>query len=121
VGNCNAVQLSTYARLFGVLPIAYAGLIGYVLIGVALGSDRLASRAAAKAAARALFVLTFCGTLFSIYLTVLEPFVIGATCAWCLSSAVIMTLLLLLSANDLQIDRRRNAPAAGDDTAGSTA
>jgi len=30
VGNCNAVQLSTYARLFGVLPIAYVGLIGYV-------------------------------------------------------------------------------------------
>jgi uncharacterized membrane protein len=35
------------------------------------------------------------GVLFSIYLTFLEPFVIGATCAWCLSSAVIMTLLLL--------------------------
>jgi len=37
------------------------------------------------------------GVLFSIYLTFLEPFVIGATCAWCLSSAVIMTLLLLLT------------------------
>ena len=36
------------------------------------------------------------GVLFSVCLTFLEPFVIGATCAWCLSSAVIMTLLLLL-------------------------
>jgi uncharacterized membrane protein len=35
------------------------------------------------------------GTVFSIYLTFLEPFVIGATCVWCLSSAVIVTLLLL--------------------------
>jgi uncharacterized membrane protein len=34
------------------------------------------------------------GTLFSVYLTFLEPFVIGATCIWCLSSAVVMTLLL---------------------------
>jgi uncharacterized membrane protein len=37
------------------------------------------------------------GTLFSIYLTFLEPFVIGATCAWCLTSAIIMTALLWLS------------------------
>jgi uncharacterized membrane protein len=37
------------------------------------------------------------GMLFSIYLTFLEPFVIGATCAWCLASAVIMTALFWLS------------------------
>jgi uncharacterized membrane protein len=120
VGNCNAVQLSPYARLFGVLPIAYVGLTGYALIGVALGSARLTSGTTAQAAARALVILTLCGTLFSIYLTTLEPFVIGATCAWCLSSAVIVTLLLLLSANDLQIDRRGNAPATGGDAAVST-
>jgi uncharacterized membrane protein len=35
--------------------------------------------------------------LFSLYLTYLEPFVIKAVCAWCLTSAVIMTLLMLLS------------------------
>jgi uncharacterized membrane protein len=121
VGNCNAVQLSTYARLFGVLPIAYVGLVGYVLIGVALGIGWLTSGTTAKAAARALVILTLCGTFFSIYLTALEPFVIGATCAWCLSSAVIVTLLLLLSANDLQLERRGNGAATGDGAAGSTA
>jgi uncharacterized membrane protein len=41
--------------------------------------------------------MTVVGTLFSIYLTFLEPFVIGATCAWCLTSAVLMTVLMLLS------------------------
>jgi uncharacterized membrane protein len=45
----------------------------------------------------ALFAMTGLGTLFSIYLTFLEPFVIGATCMWCLSSATIMTLLHSLS------------------------
>lgn len=112
VGDCNAVQQSTYARLFGVLPIAYVGLVGYLLIGVAFGISRLASKTAAKAAARALFFLTLCGTLFSIYLTALEPFAIGATCTWCLSSAVIVTLLLLLSANGVRLNRQRNAAAA---------
>ena len=38
------------------------------------------------------------GTLFSIYLTFLEPFVIGASCAWCLASAVLMTAILVMSA-----------------------
>jgi hypothetical protein len=45
-------------------------------------------------AARALLGMTTFGTLFSIYLTFLEPLVIGATCAWCLSSANINTLQL---------------------------
>jgi uncharacterized membrane protein len=45
----------------------------------------------------ALLAMTFFGTLFSIYLTLLEPFVISATCAWCLASAVLMTLLLALT------------------------
>ncbi|NQV07202.1 hypothetical protein HQ535_11680 [bacterium] len=40
------------------------------------------------------------GTAFSIYLTFLEPFVIGATCAWCLTSALVVTGLLWLTASD---------------------
>jgi uncharacterized membrane protein len=47
--------------------------------------------------ALALLGMTLAGTLFSVYLTFLEPFVIGATCAWCLTSAVLMTVLMLLS------------------------
>jgi uncharacterized membrane protein len=37
------------------------------------------------------------GMLFSIYLTYLELFVIHAVCIWCLSSAVIITALMLLN------------------------
>jgi len=41
--------------------------------------------------------MTLGGTLFSVYLTFLEPFVIRATCAWCLTSAILMTALLLFT------------------------
>jgi uncharacterized membrane protein len=41
--------------------------------------------------------LAWFGLLFSIYLTFLEPFVIGATCVWCIISAVLMTLILVAS------------------------
>ena len=32
VGDCNTVQQSEYARLFGILPIGVLGLFGYVAI-----------------------------------------------------------------------------------------
>jgi uncharacterized membrane protein len=44
-----------------------------------------------------MFGMAAFGTLFSIYLTFLEPFVIGATCAWCLTSAILITILMLLA------------------------
>ena len=56
------------------------------------GPDELAGYAP-----RALFGVTLFGVLFSLYLTILEPFVIRAVCAWCLTSAVLVTLLMLLS------------------------
>ena len=97
VGDCNSVQQSEYAVLFGVLPVGMLGLAGYVAIVIAWAVSRFASGRIASLASAALLVMATFGVLFSIYLTFLEPFVIGATCAWCLSSAVIMTALLWLA------------------------
>jgi uncharacterized membrane protein/thiol-disulfide isomerase/thioredoxin len=96
VGDCNTVQQSAYAHLFGILPIGVLGLIGYAAILVAWGISRFAYGRMADFAAITLLTLTATGTLFSIYLTFLEPFIIGATCAWCLTSAILMTVLMLL-------------------------
>jgi uncharacterized membrane protein len=98
VGDCNTVQQSEYARLFGILPIGVMGLAGYVGILAAWLVARFVKTNLADLATLALFGMTAFGTLFSIYLTFLEPFVIGATCAWCLTSAILMTMLMLLSA-----------------------
>jgi uncharacterized membrane protein/thiol-disulfide isomerase/thioredoxin len=116
---CDAVQQSDHARLFGVLPVAYVGLAGYLLIAAAFGLSAVASGVVAEAAARALVALTLCGTLFSIYLTTLEPFVIGATCIWCLGSAAIMTLLLLLSADVTGLSGEQIADNATQTVSGS--
>jgi uncharacterized membrane protein len=97
VGDCNTVQQSEYARLFGILPIGVLGILGYLGIITAWLIGRFIKGRPARVASVTLFLMTAFGTLFSIYLTFLEPFVIGATCAWCLTSAVIMTLLMLLS------------------------
>lgn len=97
VGDCNTVQQSAYARLFGILPIGVLGVLGYIAILAAWCVQHYGRGRTASLAALALFIMTTLGTLFSIYLTFLEPFVIGATCAWCLSSAIIMTLLFWLT------------------------
>jgi uncharacterized membrane protein/thiol-disulfide isomerase/thioredoxin len=98
IGDCNTVQQSEYARLFGVIPIGLLGVAGYVAILVVWVWAQLGRGRFRQLAWLALFGMALFGTLFSIYLTFLEPFVIGATCAWCLTSAVTMTLVLSLSA-----------------------
>jgi len=98
IGDCNTVQQSPYSHLFGLISIGEFGLIGYVMILVAWAVARFARGRAGQLATLALFAMSFLGTLFSIYLTFLEPFIIGATCAWCLTSAVLMTILMVLTA-----------------------
>ena len=99
VGDCNTVQQSEYAFLFGVISVGLVGMLSYIAILGAWLIDRWGSERLADLAQAAIFLLAFVGTLFSMYLTFLEPFVIGATCAWCLTSAVVITTLMLLSAN----------------------
>jgi uncharacterized membrane protein len=97
VGDCNTVQQSEYARLFGILPIGVMGLAGYVAIMIAWLVARYTTGKIIDIANLSMFGMAVFGVLFSIYLTFLEPFVIGATCAWCLTSAILITLLMLLT------------------------
>ncbi|MBN2085533.1 MAG: vitamin K epoxide reductase family protein [Anaerolineales bacterium] len=97
VGDCNTVQQSAYARLFGILPIGVLGVIGYVLILGAWALGRISTGRRKALADLSVFGMSAFGFLFSIYLTFLEPFVIGATCMWCLASAVLMAALYWVS------------------------
>ena len=97
VGDCNSVQASPYAKLLGFLPVGVLGLVGYIgIIGAWLmgryGKGTLAVYAPVVLLAMALF-----GVLFSLYLTYIELAVILAVCIWCLTSAVLMALILILS------------------------
>jgi uncharacterized membrane protein len=99
VGDCNAVQSSSYARLWGVLPVGLLGGFGYVAILAAWWIGRLKTKWQwlFMYAPIALYGMALFGTIFSVYLTYLELFVIKAVCIWCISSAVIITLLLFFS------------------------
>jgi len=89
-GGCETVQSSVYSKLDGV-PVAVLGLAGYIGILFSLAIRSELGRAAA-------FGIALVGFLFSMYLTYREAFTIHAYCYWCLSSALLMTLLVILTA-----------------------
>ena len=83
---CEQVQFSTWSKVGGI-PVALLGLIGYIgILGSLLWPDREESRLATLG-------LTLIGFAFSGYLTYREIHSIHAICEWCVSSAVILTIL----------------------------
>jgi uncharacterized membrane protein len=107
VGDCNTVQQSEYARLFGLIPIGIIGIFGYSTLGLTWALSRHGRGHHQPWLRLLVSVMALVGTLFSIYLTCLEPFVIGATCMWCLTSAVSITLILLLTSGSGTTPRSR--------------
>jgi protein-disulfide isomerase/uncharacterized membrane protein len=91
-GGCDLVSAHPVARPFGV-PLAYVGFVAYALIaGITFVRGirphlwpRLASLGA---------LITGAGAMASLALTLFSMRVIGALCAWCVVSAVVMLLLL---------------------------
>jgi uncharacterized membrane protein len=95
VGQCNVVQSSPYAQILGI-PVAVLGLLAYAAMMILWLIQARRAGPQGYLAASALLALTVLATLFSVYLTLLELLVIRAVCAWCLSSAVISTVLMLV-------------------------
>jgi uncharacterized membrane protein len=107
-GNCEKVQTSEWSKLAGI-PVAVLGLIGYAVIFVSLfvpGEEALIAGA----------LTALVGFGFSAYLTYRELFTIDAICPWCVASAVVMTLLAIVTTSRLLLspsDERGAIPYVG--------
>jgi uncharacterized membrane protein len=91
--GCKTVAESSYSHIAGV-NIAVFGLVGYLLL---LATAFFASDLARFGG----FAVSLGGFGYSIFLTYIEIFKIEAICQWCVASAVLMTILFLLSATRL--------------------
>jgi uncharacterized membrane protein len=88
-GGCQTVQESEYSELAGI-PVAVLGLLAYagLLLAAILPGP----------AGRALGLFTAIVSFgFSAWLTYAELVLIEAVCAWCVTSAVLVTLALILT------------------------
>jgi uncharacterized membrane protein len=94
-GGCEKVQSSQYAEILGV-PVAALGIIAYMSVLALLVWDSPYARLAAA-------TLALTGVLFSLYLVVLQVFVIEAYCIWCLANDVVIApMLAVLTAGRLR-------------------
>jgi uncharacterized membrane protein len=91
--GCATVAKSSYSHVAGV-NIAVFGIVGYALL---LASAFFASDLARLGG----FVVALTGFGYSVFLTYVEIFKIEAICQWCIASAVLMTVVFLLSATRL--------------------
>lgn len=89
-GGCTTVQDSEYAELAGI-PVAVLGLLAYGALLVAAIIPGPAGRALGLFTA-------IVGVGFSAWLTYAEIVLIEAICPWCVASAVLITLALILAA-----------------------
>ena len=85
--GCDVVQASRYSVLLGV-PTAAWGAAVYLAIAVLAAMPRTARRW------QAAFMLAAGAVAFSLYLTFISIFVIGATCPYCLASGGIAVALV---------------------------
>ncbi len=105
-GDCEVVQASRWSDFLGV-PVPLWGVVGYGLVLVTALRGIQPGRAMNRGIAVVLTGGSTLAFLFSIYLSMIEEFVIGAWCRWCISSAVVATALFLLSLPELRRLRAR--------------
>lgn len=107
-GGCETVQTSPESRFAGI-EVALIGVVGYAILLLVAAAGAAPSRADARGPALLLVLLSGGAVAFTAYLKYLEFVVIGAVCQWCVVSAVLITLIFVLSLLDLR--RTRGAMA----------
>ncbi len=109
--NCDVVNQSEYSEVAGV-PVAFIGLAGYLFFaavaGMALAWPRFRRRGGYLVLLAALPALAY-----SLYLTYIEIFVLGAVCPMCMLSLALVTTITVLAAWGAVRDRRAGAGPAG--------
>ena len=112
IGSCETVQLSKWAKFLG-LPVAAWGVAYYVAVLATAIAGTLSSFTDSRRLSAVLLGEAVIGFVFTIYLTSLEAFVIHAYCIYCLSSALIVTLIVIASAADYRELRPLDRTTAG--------
>jgi len=108
VGSCETVNTSKWAIFLG-FPVAAWGVLFYVGVFALALAGTLPRFEQNKGVSLLLVGGSAVGVVFSGWLTYLELAVIHAICIWCVVSAVLVTLIFMLSALDM---REKLAPPA---------
>lgn len=95
-GSCELVQNSAYAYLLGV-PVAYLGFSTYGMLLLLWLVKMRDWYDGAELAAQLFLGVALVGALFAAYLTYVELAILNDICQWCVSSALINWILLIVT------------------------
>jgi uncharacterized membrane protein len=109
IGSCETVNSSKWSRFLG-LPVAAWGLLFYIDVFAVALVGTMPRFEFKPALSLVLAVEAGVGVLFSAWLTYLELGVIHAICIWCVTSAVIVTLIFVTSV----LDYRKTVLGSGE-------
>lgn len=110
VGDCGTVQASPYAK-WGPIPVSAVGVVGYaLLLGAAIAGIQPGLRHSRLVSATLLGGGVF-GFAASAWFTYVEAALIHAWCQWCVTSAVLMTVIFFMVLPEAK--RLRAAPDNG--------
>lgn len=98
--GCDVVRASPFASPAGI-PMPVFGVAMYATLALLIFAEPLLSASLARWGRHAVAGISGLGFLFSLYLTGIEAFVLHAWCAWCVVSALAVTLLFVLAVLDV--------------------
>jgi len=99
VGSCETVNSSRWATFLG-LPVAGWGVAWYVGMFVLALVSTGEKFAQSSLISLILLLVAATGLVFSLYLTYIELFRIHAICQWCVVSAILVTIIFLVSVSE---------------------
>lgn len=94
--SCDEVVRSKYGSFMGV-RLEIAGMAYYSLVALCYGYFIFLPEANSPTIALTLFLISAGGFLISLFLSMLQTFVIKHYCSWCLVSAFITTAIFVLT------------------------
>ena len=94
-GDCATVNASRYSELYGI-PVALLGVLAYLAI-IILVFFEMRNLFTKENSSLLIFGISLVGVLFSGYLTYIEYFVIHAVCPFCVASAIVITIIFIIS------------------------
>jgi len=94
--GCDTVRASPYAHVMG-FPMPIFGALMYSAVAVLLYAEPLMASWTVRGIHFLVLAILSVAFLSSVYLTGLEAFVIHAWCEWCVTSAIVITLMLALA------------------------
>ncbi len=104
--GCDVARASSYSHLWG-LPLPFYGAAMYGALAILAFAEVLSGRLIAASIRHAILVISAGGFAASLVLSGIEAFRLHAWCAWCVLSAIIITLVFILAVSGI----RRPSPS----------